>query len=111
METDQHMTTTSYIAMAEETIRYVNRKLDIGASNRLTNLINPFNQVVKHMAVKETRRQQGALMRIMKTKQDDWQSYIEVMADTARTMGAGNCGEHAAVAFMYLVGKVIGPLD
>ena len=36
---------------------------------------------------------------------------VRAMADAATTQGAGNCGEHAAVAFMYCYTRKIAPAE
>jgi len=52
----------------------------------------------KHQILEEIRRKEGGLPK----RPEDWPSYITTCSRIALDAHAGNCGEHASVAFLYL---------
>lgn len=52
----------------------------------------------KHQILEEIRRKEGGLPKVP----EDWPRYITTCAQIALDYHAGNCGEHASVAFLYL---------
>ncbi len=61
-------------------------------------------QAQRHRAVAETKRRHDSIGTPSKGK--SWEWYIEYCAAVSEETHAGNCGEHAAVAFMYLRNRI-----
>jgi hypothetical protein len=61
-------------------------------------------QAERHRAVTETRKWHDGLGTPGHGR--SWPSYIEYCAEVAEQTHAGNCGEHAAVAFVYLKNQI-----
>ena len=68
-------------------------------------------QAQRHRAVTETQTRHDALGTPKQGRKWEW--YIEYCASVAEETHAGNCGEHAAVAFMYLRNQIrdVRPID
>jgi hypothetical protein len=68
-------------------------------------------QAERHRAVADTKTRHDALGTPKQGR--DWHWYIEYCASVSEETHAGNCGEHAAVAFMYLKNQFreVRPID
>ena len=86
------------LTAAKTTVSYVRTVLDFGSDNKFLN--NVSNLLINKLALSKAREMQDKIMKDSPNR--DWATYIEAMAMTAKLMGAGNCGENAAVAFVHL---------
>lgn len=109
------MSVSSYIAAANKACWHVRQVVPSGANNSMAQKL--FRQIPVYGWIKtqniianardsyDAAKQSGALA------EDDWKSYIELMAQTAIQIKAGNCGEQASVAFMHLKELGIRPIE
>jgi hypothetical protein len=123
----ERLSFTKYIAAAHEAERYVASKMDLGAHDSVGNMFSKaiIGNIAVKMAVGAVRANVDARMKLrrrldpnarnpaneLNARPEDWKAYIDEMAFEARSMGAGNCGEQAALAFKYLEERGIRPLD
>lgn len=84
---------------------YVKLLTKIGASDRLGDVVRSGGKSVSGMAGQ--RAAVGPARRSMLI----FEREIELMAQAVRDTGVGNCGEQAAVAFIYLRNSTYRPLD
>lgn len=91
-------------AAATQAVKYVMSTMDIGASNKLSN-VHHFGTV--QACVSESRdkmvddlKGQGAELR--RTGGNIAKAMVDTWAIWARHYGCGNCGEQSALAFVYL---------
>lgn len=103
-----------YISAARAAMQYVASKMDIGASNQLTNM-HHFGVV--QACVAESRQHivddlKGQAAELNRTGGSRGKAMVETWADWTRHYGCGNCGEQSALAFVHLrdVLRVL-PLD
>jgi hypothetical protein len=104
------------LASAITTVKYVQGKMDIGASNKFPNLAASMcvgwggmngrmrQDVDKDLASAGIERGTAATPVV-------WKKRIEVEAYNAKNWGCGNCGEQASIAFTYLRDLGVRPLD
>lgn len=110
---DRLMQPSVYSVAATRVRKYVQSKMDIGASNQLSN-VHHFGVV--QACVAESRRQIVKDLKSQASTLTDNESRMKAEVDTfaswARQFGCGNCAEQSAMAFVQLrdVDKV-GPLD
>jgi hypothetical protein len=83
------------VASARRAVDYVTSKMTVGASNRVDVLKTGGGSV---LCVFATRQTDFAV-----AERNGIPSYILLPAATAEHVGCGNCGEQAALAFVYLV--------
>lgn len=123
----ERLSFTKYLAAARQAERYVVSKMDFGAHDSIRNMLSHFviGNIWVKKAVDKGRENIDTRMGMRKkldpnarnpatelnASRQDWRAYIDEMAFEARTMGAGNCGEQAALAFKYLEEHGIRPLD
>jgi hypothetical protein len=123
----ERLSFTYYLNAAHQAERYVISKMDLGANDSVSNMLS--KAVIGNIWVKKAVDQgrQNIDKRMAQRKKldpkainpavernagrQDWRAYIDEMAFEARSMGAGNCGEQAALAFKYLEEQGIRPLD
>lgn len=107
----------SNLASAMTTVKYVQGKMDIGASNKLPNLAA--SMCVGWGGMSGKMRQDvdkdlasAGILPGSTATPDVWKKRIEVEAYNAKNWGCGNCGEQASIAFMYLLRQLgVRPLD
>ena len=94
-----------YISAAFHAVKYVQSKMDIGASNKLPQ--SYWGWPARIMCVSESReqilkdlKQQGPALR--HSGGDQKKAMMETWAYWATTYGCGNCGEQSAMAFVHL---------
>jgi hypothetical protein len=88
------MSLSENLRMAAEAVAYVVRKVTRGSGNQSYSPPDGADCV--------------AYLRGTMPSTDDW---IGPLAQRAESIGCGNCGEQAAVAFMFLLSKGVRPLD
>lgn len=94
---------TSYEGIALLAVAYVQEKLRGGSQTNLLDVISSGGRAL--WCVERARAQARAL------GWKDVREQIEAMAAAAEANGCGNCGEQAAVAFMFLKRWPIAPID
>lgn len=103
------------LANAQDAVRYVRGKMDIGTSNKF--LPNLWGFPARTLCVAESR---DHMVKDLKSQQKDLArdggDPLKAMVDTwaywAGGYGCGNCGEHSAMAFVYLRDRLrVFPLD
>lgn len=108
--------TTLYLAQAMTTVKYVQGKMEFGASNKFPNLAAM--QCVGWGGMDGKMRQDvnkdlasAGIKPGSVATPDAWKKRIEVEAYNAKSWGCGNCGEQASTAFIHLREHGIHPLD
>lgn len=106
-------TFSGLIVEARLALGHVKSVMVFGAGNKLSDTIPTLGFSI--LATREARKLQDKDLADLKKRKVDVKSYnlgyVESMASSARQMGAGNCGEQAALAFQFLRNKGIRPLD
>jgi hypothetical protein len=94
---------TDFIFQAEQAVNYVKSKMTVGAENKLGDVIrslgNSFLCVLAERHVNEEDSPATVEAWIVRT------------AAIAESAGCGNCGEQAAVAFIYLRDRGVHPVE
>lgn len=112
------LTATSYLAYARDAMQYVKSKVTFGSSNKFWDNLSTLG--ITALAVGQAYKIEADYLKAANVPlptpgHADWSryglQYIEAMSQAALTMGAGNCEELAAIAFMYLRNRGIRPLD
>lgn len=86
-----------------EAVAYVRGKMTVGASNKIEDVVRSFGaSLLCVLAIRSVGLpgQEGSHL-----------SWIRAAAAKAEHVGCGNCGENAALAFVYLYDRGIRPLD
>ena len=89
------------LRVAEETVRYVRQQLPRGAGNWFNGPRSTLRQTEAQACVDHVRRSMPQMC----------YNFVPQLATLARRYGCGNCGEMAAVAYMYLLQRGCRPLD
>ena len=114
----QPRTASQNLLSAKSAMNYTTAKLIFGSSNKFFDNLRTLG--ITALAVSEMYKQTEQYLKaggvpVPTPGHADWNrfglQYIEAMSQAALTMGAGNCEENAAVAFMYLYNSGIRPLD
>lgn len=92
------------LRLSELAVSYVKRKMTIGASNKISDLLTS-------LIAPEWSRTCVAGIRKNPYTGDTIFSKLRTIAHRASEAGCGNCGEQAAIAFIWLYDKKVGPLD
>src|SRR5688572_12556037 len=89
--------------MATEAVRYTLSKLTIGASTKWSDIWHTGSESFICFPA----------MRFVELLQQftDELKYLRSVASVAEHVGCGNCGENAAIAFIYLLDRSVRPLD
>ncbi len=103
---------SKFMPQARAAMKYVQGKMDIGASNKIgTGMIakalcagGTFNKGALRTEVDKE------LARLPEDEQN-YKNYLQISANWAKFFGCGNCGEQSALAFVYLRDKGVRPLD
>ena len=99
------MQTTELMDICNEAIKYVRRKLSLGAANQLR---LPHNlKLARASLYIGLRPYQGIRLKDGPINE----AWIRAIAIGAETAEAGNCGEQAAVAYLYLLNRGVSDLD
>src|SRR5437870_5452280 len=88
------MSLSENLRMAAEAVAYVVQKVSRGSGNQSYSPPDGADCV--------------AYLRGAMPPVDDW---VPPLAQRAESLGCGNCGEQAAVAYQFLLGKGVRPLD
>ena len=93
----------NYLFQAKRAVLYVQSKMTVGASNKLGDELQSFG---------------GSFVCVLAERSVDKEnsgSSLEVTvarwAAMSESTGCGNCGEQSAIAFMYLRGRCVRPLE
>jgi hypothetical protein len=94
-----------YLNAAIQALRYVQSKMDIGASNKLPESL--IGWPARMMCVAESRDQMVKDLKMQeaelkRTQGDPMKAMVDTWASWARFYGCGNCGEQSALAFVQL---------
>lgn len=105
-----------YLATAITTVKYVQDKMQFGASNKFPNLAASMCVGWGGMDGKMRKDvdkdlEKAGFKRGSEGTPDAWKKRIEVEAYNAKSWGCGNCGEQASIAFTYLREHGVRPLD
>ena len=98
-----------YLSQAVTTVKYVQGKMEFGASNKFPNLAAAMCVGWGGMPGKMRQDVDKSLNAIQGGW--NWKQRIDIEAYNAKSWGCGNCGEQASVAFAYLRGLNVLPLD
>jgi hypothetical protein len=107
-----------FLSNAIKGMNYVKSKIDLGSDNKFGNMLSKL--AIPRLAVTAVREQEDAYLKaqgipVLGPGSTDWArhgfEYIEAFAMAATGMGAGNCQELAAMAFMYFYKRGIFPVD
>ena len=100
------------LSAGRQAVTYVKSKLKLGAAN------NPFKL---QSSVVGQLRAMDAILKVWRAEDDAMESNFvnpadglrmaQAFADSAERYGAGNCGEHSAVAYMWLRRNGVYPVD
>jgi hypothetical protein len=89
--------------VAQSGVDYVKRAMKLGAGNKLRDVSSSFGGsvlcVLAQRSVTSTQASSGS------------EHFLRVLAGAAENTGCGNCGEQAAIAFIYLLDRNVRPLD
>lgn len=92
------------LRQAEGAVTYVKQKMVIGASNKSSDLFTSlFEREWSMTCVERIRKEPYSGATII--------SKLRAIAQRASINGCGNCGEQAAIAFVWLMNKKISPID
>ena len=109
------MSISSYIAAANNACAHVRKMVPQGANNsgaqKIWRQIPVYGWIKTQNIIANARDTYDAAKRSGELAEGDWKSYIELMARTAIQIKAGNCGEQASLAFMYLKEAGVRPLE
>lgn len=107
--------TTNHLAAAIIARKYVESKIDIGASNKVgTGMITRLLCAGGTFSKGEMRQKvEDDLNTWSKNNQASFgmKHYLDASADWSKHYGCGNCGEQSALAFVYLRQQGVKPLD
>ena len=92
------------LAIAQLAVNKVVSVMTIGASNKISDVLTSFYGSV--ICVVATRS-----VDIATPAHDNIPKFIRVAAAKAEHVGCGNCGEQAAIAFVFLVDRRVTPID
>jgi hypothetical protein len=97
-------------AASQMAVKNVQSQMDIGASNK------PGTGMIARMLCAGGTFNDGAVRNAVsrdleKSGDRTWRNVLYLSAEWAKHYGCGNCGEQSAMAFVYLKGQSIGPLD
>jgi hypothetical protein len=107
-----------YYAEAKAALVYTRSKMSMAEDDKFSNML--IKLAMPKFFVNEVYVQEDKLMKAMGVPEPNaapgnWDTYglqyIEAMSLAAQNMGAGNCGEQAAIAFMYLYHQKVRPID
>ncbi|MBI4849355.1 MAG: hypothetical protein HY808_12415 [Nitrospirae bacterium] len=115
------LSASRYLTEVKAALTYTRSKMDLGETNKFgKNVLDlPRGKIFTTLpAIQEVYRQEEKLlnaMRVPMPNDANWGTYglqyIEAMAMASSGIGAGNCEEQAAIAFMYLYKHDIRPID
>jgi hypothetical protein len=101
---------TPNLGAAKMAVKYVQSKMDIGASNKIG-----IGMIAKAMCAGGTFNNGEVRNKVdqdlAKISNPTWGNVLDLSADWAKHYGCGNCGEQSALAFVYLRQLGIHPLD
>ncbi len=108
-----------YLATAKMAMQYVNEKIDIGASNKFSDMFDPRTVITVKLCTMELYDQVDAELasypdarEVNKNNEFEFNKrYLKANADKARQLGCGNCAEQSALAFTYLENHKVFPID
>jgi hypothetical protein len=115
---DMPMSPSGYLIEARKGLNYVKSKIDIGSDNKFSDML--VKLCLPRLAVREVRAQEDKYLEAGCIKPADWNradwmnyglEYIRAFALAAIGIGAGNCQELAAIAFMYFYDRDVLPVD
>ena len=95
------------LLQAKQAYDYTKGKLTIGASNKWSDMITSLGAA--QMCVRTIRRMGTDVP--LPAHAGKVPTHLRAAAYKAEAAGCGNCGEHAAVAFMYLYNKSQFPVE
>lgn len=103
-----------YYSAAYAAMLFARSKMNVGEDDKFLNMLVELGW--PKLYVGEVYRQEDELLKAMNVPTGgNWDKYgmqyIEAMVLAALNMGAGNCGEQAALAFMHLYVNKIRPID
>ena len=93
-----------YLKAAEDAVDYVHGKLTIGSSNKPRQILASIGQSILCVAAIRS-------VDIATGEREPMMGEIRQAAAKAEHVGCGNCGESAALAFVYLAERHVRPLD
>lgn len=103
---------TLYLASALTTVKYVEGKMDIGASNKFRpGLLAAAMCVGWGGSPGKMRQDVDKDLEKVPGGGENWEQRIQIEAQNAKSWGCGNCGEQASIAFVHLRDNGIRPLD
>jgi hypothetical protein len=107
------LTFAGYMMAAMDACRYVKHHMKTGAANNPLKELDrgPIGHLEAWLTVKSERSDIDLTILRRGVKEWDINGTMEVWAEKAKTYGAGNCGEQSALAFSYLKGRRVQPID
>jgi hypothetical protein len=93
----------NYRLIAQSAIDYVKRKMTVGATNKLKDIVSSRGMSLLCVPAERSVTDDASLGR--------FDHFLRMVAGAAKNTGCGNCGEQAAVAFVYLMDRGVRPLD
>src|SRR6185295_12009695 len=97
-----------YLSSAKMAMRYVQDKMDLGASNKFSDMLRTGTAVkfctneMRDNVDKELASYPDAKSVNSHNEREFNRRYLRANAEWARLYGCGNCGEQSALAFVYL---------
>jgi hypothetical protein len=92
-----------YRLIAQSAVEYVRKKMTVGASNKVRDVVSSRGTSLLCLPAERGVEEEQASGR--------FDQYLRMVAAIAENTGCGNCGEQAAIAFVYLMDRGIRPLD
>lgn len=104
------------LRLARNAVRYVKDKMTFGASNRLESYASipgmPLAPAICVATLRAAELVQDQFRDEYELTANGVPTWLESASGKAESLGCGNCGEQAALAFMYLLlKKQVKPLD
>src|ERR1700690_3147822 len=100
------------LSAGRQAVAYVKSKLKLGAANNPLKLQSgPVGQLNAMDAILKVWRPEDDAMESVFVNPADGLRIALSFATSAERYGAGNCGEHSAVAYIYLRRIAVFPLD
>jgi hypothetical protein len=101
-----------YLNAGRQAVNYVKSKLKLGPANNPFKLQSTIAGQLRAMdAILKVWRKEDDLIDSQFVNPTDTLRMAQVFADSAEGYGAGNCGEHSAVAYLWLRRNSIFPID
>lgn len=104
------------LPIAREAVKHAQSVISLGPTNSFVWNVGTLPMLPYRLYKREQQKDRSDALTVRFVREKggtlvDPDSYIRAMAQSAREMHVGNCGEHAALAFEYLRGKGVRPLD